>query len=179
MLDAFAGHELEPIVVIAIAAGLRRSELAALTWTDVDFGEGTVRIWRGMHRSGGQTYFEDPKSATSRRTVALPDWALEMLRPLRGVGPLVARDGAAMDPTSISKGFTAHMAASELPAVPLRDLRHSHATLALAAGVDPASVALRLGHSTIAVTYDYYLRPGAAGDRDTADKIESLRTRPA
>lgn len=178
MLDAFRGHELEPIVVIALGAGLRRSELAALTWADVDFAAGTVKVWRGLHQRKGETWYESPKTKRSTRTISLPGWALALLKPLRALGPLVVEDGAPMNPDHISDRFRAHAQASPgVKDIPLRDLRHSHATIALASGVDVAVVSRRLGHSNLTTT-DRYLRPGRAADEDAARKLDGMRATP-
>lgn len=173
MLDAFTGSPIEPAVVLALAAGLRRSEICGLTWNDIDFDAGTVTIRRGLHETkGGETWHEQPKSLTSRRTVSLPEWSLEVLKGSRGVGPVVT-----VKPTALSRMYVKHRDEHELPAIPLRDLRHTHATLALAQGVDVVAVSRRLGHSDIAVTSSYYLRPLRSVDEDAARRINSIRKR--
>lgn len=174
-LDAFAGHELEAIVTIAIACGLRRSELCALDWSDVDLKAGTVRIRRGYHERGGECFFEEPKSETSRRTVHLPAWAVASLRPLRGLGPLAARGGARMRPSAVSAAYDRHVERCELRRVPMKQLRHTSATLTLASGVDAVVVSRRLGHSSVAVTDSFYLAPGSAADKAAAVSLEGLR----
>jgi integrase len=175
LLDGFSGHALEPIVALALGAGLRRSELAALTWADIDMKAGTVTVSRGMHQVGQEVFFEQPKTTRSARVVSLPDWTLCVLRPLRGVGPIVVEGGAAMKPNRMSALFASRVRAG-LPAVTLRDLRHTHATLALAAGVDVVVVSRRLGHSTVATSDRFYLRPGRAADDDAARKMDGIRS---
>ena len=167
-LDAFAGHELEPLIVLALAAGLRRSELAGLRWSDVDFQAGTVTITRGLHERAGKVLEEAPKSATSARTVALPEWALAVLAPRRGIGPIVTEGGAPIRPNRISALYEARVASSQLRRIPLRNLRHTHACLLLDAGVDLYTVSRRLGHSTVAVTEAHYIRPSQDADRAAA-----------
>lgn len=174
-LDAFQGHVLEPIVVLAISAGLRRSELAGLRWADIDFNAKTVSIKRGHHDRAGAVLVEEPKSQTSQRVIALPDWAVGILWPLRGFGALVEEDGEAMRPRRISDEYTKHVEASDLRHIPMKNLRHTHATLMLAAGVDLYTVSRRLGHSTTAVTEMHYVKPGEAADRNAAAVFEALR----
>lgn len=168
-LDAFKGHQLEPIILLALGAGLRRSELAGLTWADIDFKNKTVSITRGLHDVRGAVIEEETKSATSNRVVALPEWVVTALEPLRGIGPLVVEDGKAMAPWRISKFYKLHVAAKKLRKIQLKNLRHSHATLMLASGADVYTVSRRLGHSTVAITEKHYIKPGEAADRAAAD----------
>ena len=178
-LEAFEGHALEPIVVLALAAGLRRSELAGLRWTDLRFwketGEdgavteqGEVSIVRGLHDRKGVVLEEQPKSVTSTRVVALPDWAVATLKPMRGLGPLVTEKGAPMKPWRISHEYRRRLTAAELRIVQLKNLRHSHACLLLDAGVDLYTVSRRLGHSTVSVTESHYVKPSEAADKAAA-----------
>ena len=174
-IEAFRGHDLEPIVVLALSAGLRRSELAGLRWTDIDFDAGTVSVARGLHDRQGEVIEEAPKSVTSAREVALPAWALELLKPLRQLGPLVVEDGEPMKPWRITREYLRRLAEKKLRRVQFKNLRHSHACLMLDAGVDLYTVSRRLGHSTVAVTEAHYVTPGEQADRAAADALGDLR----
>lgn len=170
-LDAFAGHELEALVVLAGATGMRRSELAGLTWSDVDLDEATVRVERGKHETaGGHVWIEPPKSKRSRRTIDLPSWAVEALRPLRGVGEITA-----LSPLEITRAYRQHVEACGLPYVPLRDLRHTHATLLLEAGAPLDVVSRRLGHSGTAITDQVYVRTHREYVRQAVPFAEVIR----
>lgn len=173
-LRAFTGHKLEPLVVIAIATGLRPCELAGLDWSHIDLSAGEVHVERGLHERKSETWFEEPKSTRSRRVVSLPAWSVEALKPLRGIGALVIEDGERMRPTAIARHYRRHVNASKLRYVPLRDLRHTHATLMLEAGVDVVVVSRRLGHSTIAITDAHYLRPRRSADQKAADAFGQM-----
>jgi integrase len=175
-LTAFAGHQLEPIVAVAIAGGLRRSEACALTWADVDFDEGTISITKGLHQEGSDVWIEEPKSKTSRRTIALPDWAMEILRPLRGVGPLVPDGAAPMPPNKVSRLFASHAEDMKLPHIPFRDLRNSHGTFLFDAGVGMEYIADRLGHSDTAITRKHYVaRSHVNAERVSVAALASIR----
>lgn len=175
-LKAFTGHILEPVVGIAVATGLRPCELYALAWLDIDLKAGEVTVKRGLHERKSESWFEPPKSERSHRTVSLPGWAVELLKPLRGIGPLVPGDGAEghARPTEISRMYRKHAQAKKLRYVPLRDLRHTHATLMLEAGVDVVVVSRRLGHSNVTITDKHYLRPKRSSDQAAADKFGQL-----
>jgi integrase len=183
IIDAFTGHQLEPIVLLALGGALRVSELAAIDWSDFDWTTGSVSIWRGYHAKKGAVWFEDNKTERSKRTVALPDWAMSRLKVLRSFGPLVADDGVRLIPSTIAYRYKARFEAanktlpeaSRVPWTPLKDLRHTSATLALSMGVDVVVVSRRLGHSQVGTTDKYYLRPGATADADAARKMDGLR----
>ena len=174
-LQTFAGHPIEPLVALALGCGLRRSELAGLTWSSIDFDHGSVTIERGLHDHKGVVIEEAPKSIPSRRTIAVPTWTLELLRPLRGIGPLVAEDGAPMRPGHISAAYVRRVRETKLRYVPLKNLRHTHACLMLNAGVDLYTVSRRLGHSTTAVTELHYVDPSQKADQAAADAAGDLR----
>lgn len=173
-LKAFSGHVLEPIVIVAIATGLRPCELYALQWSDLDLAAAELRVSRGMHERKSEVWYEEPKSVRSKRVVSLPAWAVEALKPLRGLGPLVVDSGAPMRPTAVARVYRKFVASKDLRYVPLRDLRHTHATLLLEAGVDVVVVSRRLGHSTIAITDQHYLRPKRSADQAAADAFGAL-----
>lgn len=174
-LNAFAGHAIEPLVALALGCGLRRSELAGLTWSSVDFDDATVTIERGLHDRKGGVVVEKPKSTTSRRTIAVPAWALEILKPLRGLGPLVVEDGGPMRPGHISAAYVRRIREAKLRYVPLKNLRHTHACLMLDAGVDLYTVSRRLGHSTTGVTELHYVDPSVRADQAAASRLADPR----
>jgi integrase len=182
-LEAFQGHALEPIIVLALGAGLRRSELAGLRWSDLRFWKetdddgvvsehGEVSVARGLHDRKGEVLEELPKSVTSTRVVALPGWAVAALKPLRGLGPLVAENAAPMAPWRISRSYESRVREAKLRRVPLKNLRHSHACLLLDAGVDLYTVSRRLGHSTVSVTESHYVKPSEAADKAAAEALQ-------
>jgi len=90
--------------------------------------------------------------------------------------PLVfcTEDGGPLHPDRVSKLFAAHVKASALPRIRLHDLRHTHATLALAAGVHPKVVQERLGHASITITLDTYTHASPAIDAAAAEQIAAL-----
>ena len=97
-LDAFRGHPLEAIVVVSIATGLRPCEVYALDWKDIDLNTGVVKVYRGYHQSGGEVWFGPPKTERSNRPVTLPPFAVDILRPLKGIGPLATHNGERAKP---------------------------------------------------------------------------------
>lgn len=83
-------------------------------------------------------------------------------------------NGSPIWPRSFSRSFERHAKDAELPAIRFHDLRHTHATLALQAGVHPKVVSERLGHSGIGITLDTYSHAIPAMQEDAAAKVAAL-----
>jgi integrase len=85
-----------------------------------------------------------------------------------------AEDGSALDPESISRWWLLAVKSSLLPKIRLHDLRHTHATLALQAGIHPKVVSERLGHATVSITLDTYSHAIPAMQEEAAALIAGL-----
>jgi integrase len=170
LLDAFEGDALEPLVVVALATGMRRGEIAALTRDDFDLETGVVEVSKSMTPSGSVT---KPKTAWSEREVSLPPWAIERLKAcLPSSGPILG----GMLPESLRDAYKRRCEDLEVTYTPLRQLRHTHLTLAL----DHASlldVSRRAGHGTTVVTQTIYIGPRQKANADLAASLEGLRVR--
>ena len=155
--------------VTLLWTGARRGEVLALRWRDIDLLLGTISITRSMYvTKGAKKAFEEPKSQTGRRQVAMPpSLAIELrehhkrMEQLRG--PLndndlvfTWEDGRPMLPDSITHAFKRIALRLGLDGIRLHDLRHSHATLMLEQGIHPKVVSERLGHANISITLDIY-----------------------
>jgi len=152
--------------------GLRRSELLGLRWCDVNLDMCTLSVAQTLQRVGGQCIFGQPKSAKSRRQVALTPSLVLFLRkykaeqeanrgllgkPLRETDLVFCHpDGTPLDPNTLTHALGKIVRKAGVSHIRLHDLRHTHATLMLEAGVHPKIVQERLGHSTIATTLDIY-----------------------
>jgi integrase len=172
LLESVAGGWLELPAAIAAATGMRRGEILALRWSDLDDGLTLARVQRSLQPTRGGLVFEQPKTRRSRRTVILPAFLLpylhtqqagqELRRQLAGPaweehGLLIDRgDGQPLNPDTLSAGWARHLRQKGLPPVRFHDLRHAHATLMLAKGVHPKVVSERLGHASIGITLDTY-----------------------
>jgi integrase len=172
LLEATADDFLGPLWALAVSTGLRRGELLALRWTDVSNGTLTVRRSVGRTRDGGWAPGE-VKSATSRRSIALPALAIDALtRQKARQDELIADAGATWTdavgtiftdeagnpllPERVSHGFADARGRAGIPPVRFHDLRHSAATMLLGAGVPMAVISEWLGHGDIGTTFRYY-----------------------
>lgn len=157
----------------ALFTGMRRSELLALRWCDVDFIYSQIYVTRSLHHLRDGSYvFTQPKSDSSRRNIALSPSAILVLqdyyekrkleRALLGI-PLKDDDlvfstpeGKPLRPNTVSRTWTMLAARAGLKVIRFHDARHTHASLMLKQGIHPKIVQERLGHSTIAITLDTY-----------------------
>lgn len=183
LLRAARGDRLCALYVVAIATGMRRGELFALRWSDVDLRRGVLRVVRSY----------DPHTATmgpvktrsGRRQIALaPDTvaALRAHRDRQRLEGLPAElvfagpEGGPLNPDRVRRGsFLPLQAAAKIaPPVRFHDLRHTAATLMLGAGVHPKIVSERLGHASIGITMDQYQHVAPTMQREAAAKVSRL-----
>lgn len=177
LLRAMRGSSAEAAVLLALGCGLRRSEICGLDWCDVDLGAREVSVRRSyvVTSAGKQTC--DPKTPRSRRVVSIPAGVaarLAEIRPAGAVHVMEDADGGRLDPDVVSRTYDSDARAAGVRWTTLKDLRHSSATLALAAGVDVVTVSRRLGHSNVSTTDAFYLRPRGAADRRAADALDDI-----
>lgn len=175
--------------LIALTTGMRRGEILALRWRNVDLDRGSVRVVESLEQTRNALRAKAPKSEKAR-AITLPAFAIEELRRLKreqaeellklGVRRddatlLCARaDGEPMQPRSLTHEFTRLVGrVKDIPRVRFHDLRHSHATHLLLAGVHPKVAQERLGHSTISITLDLYSHVTATMQEGAAAKIDA------
>ena len=158
---------------LALFTGMRRSELLALRWSDVDLLLCNVYVTRSLHHlRNGEIVFSAPKTARGRRMVPLSPSTAILLRehrekqaterimlgkPLEEDDPIFCdHEGNPLLPGTISHAWTKLMKRIGLEGIRLHDARHSHASFMLKQGVHPKVVQERLGHATISTTLDLY-----------------------
>ena len=171
LLEVAEGTWLQMPILLAVTTGMRRGELLALRWSDVDLEAGSLTVQRSVEQTKGAIRFKSPKSAKGRRLIHLPPLAVTALAQHRGrqaeqrlrVGPawqdhdlvITGLDGRLIRPDRLTTAFgkLARPAGLQLR---FHDLRHTHATQLLRQGVHPKIVSERLGHATVAITLDTY-----------------------
>ena len=158
LLKGFYGHALEAWLLVSVCAGLRRCESVGLEWADLDLRRGTVTVKRSVQWVAGHETVTEPKTDLSRRTVALPRFAIKRLAELRH-GTKTGRLVGGLNANQVANHYRSWCKRMKLPCVPPRNLRHTFGTLAIKAGTDISVVARQLGHSDIQTTARYYLKP--------------------
>lgn len=182
---------LYALYAVALAIGLRKGEVSALRWVDIDLDAATLRVTGTLKRMTGQGIVRDePKTKKSRRTVPLPEVCVAALRAHR-IGQAQERlamggrwedsgyvftttKGTPIDPRNLTRQFAAACKRAKLPPARFHDLRHTCASLLLAQGVQPRVVMETLGHSGISITMDLYTHVMPSQQREAADRMQSL-----
>lgn len=185
-LGAVAGHHHGALFRLAAMTGMRRGELVGLRWDDVDLEGGRLVVRHAITFAGGQLVEGGPKTARGRRSIDLDPVTVATLRSHRtrqleerllvGAGyddrglVFAGPDGRPWQPDSITGAFDRLVAKHELRRIRLHDLRHTHASHLLAAGVNAKVVSERLGHSSVSFTLDVYghVMPGQQADAAAA-----------
>jgi integrase len=173
LLEVMSGSPYYVFYCTLLCTGMRRGELLALRWRNLDLDLANLRVEETGYKLGnGEYVIKEPKTPSSRRPVALPPSLALLLRRhrsdqeelLSSLGAQLSEesfvfsrpDGKPLDPGHVTRTFARLVHQAGLPHVRLHDLRHTHATLLFKAGVHPKIVSERLGHASIAITLDTY-----------------------
>lgn len=190
LLKAAEGKSLYLPILLAVATGMRRGEILALRWSDLDLKAGTAAVCQSVEQTkAGGLRFKQPKTRRGRRIVALPQLVVQALRrhkaeqakvqlqsgPTYNVQDLVCArwDGNTRSPGALSRAFAKLIQDLDLPRVRFHDLRHSHATQLLRQGIHPKIVSERLGHSKVGITLDTYSHVMPGMQEDAAKRIDT------
>lgn len=157
----------------ALFTGMRRSELLALRWCDVDLLLCQIYVTRSLHvLKGGKVVYGSPKTAKGRRMVSLSPFAVSILREHKEEQELERAmiglelkeddhifchfDGKPFLPNTVTHAWAKLVKRTGLKSIRFHDARHTHASLMLKQGAHPKVVQERLGHSSIQITLDTY-----------------------
>jgi integrase len=174
MLQAIKGDRYEALYALALATGMREAELLGLRWQDINFDKKLIRVAMTLHRIKGVYDLRKTKSRGSKRTLPLPDYAIQLLKEhrLRQTEELSALKeiqeynwdlifttvvGAPLHPTVALKRFQKLIEKVGIPKTTrFHDIRHTFATLLLERGVHIKAVSELLGHSSVDITLRVY-----------------------
>jgi len=195
-LHKLDGHPLHCIAVTGLASGMRRGELLALRLlVDVDLDGATLRVERSLEETKAGLRFKAPKTAHGRRSIAISQTAVAVLREHRrkllevrlalGLGKpdcdtllFSQADGSPMRPNQLSWLWRSACKSLKLPRVSLHALRHTHASALIAGGLDVVAVSRRLGHANPTVTLNIYGHLFKKDDSAAAAVIEAMLRTP-
>jgi integrase len=190
LLTVSEAHRLYPVMAVAVTTGLRPGELRALTWDVVNTERRELTVLQTIDDlPGGGWVMKGPKSARSRRSVALGATAMAALAQQRqqqrlekmAAGPrwkdnglvFTTTVGTPLNESKTVKALGAMQAKAGVPQTRVYDLRHTHATLLLLAGIPIHVVAARLGDDPATVLRHYaHLLPTT--QREAADRFEAV-----
>ncbi len=172
LLISAEGSYYYPVIYTAVSSGLRQAELLGLRWRDIDIGSCSISVNRTLYKRRGTCQFVEPKTARSRRRVAmtaklagfLGEYKLERQRLYYQVGKAMTLDdlvfanheGGPIDPGVLSHSFARTAERAGLKNVRFHDLRHTFASLMLQRGGKPKVISEALGHASVAFTMDVY-----------------------
>lgn len=179
------------LVRVALATGMRRRELQGLSWANVDFRRRTISVNQSVIRNDGHEVISpNLKTASSRRTITIDEGTVGVLRRQKAycdemklrngwrASTLVfPRDGKTERPLTqnyVSKKFSIYCRRIGLTGFTFYNLRHTHATMLVAAGVHFKIIQHRLGHSSFAVIMDTYSHVTPEMDQEAAAAISEI-----
>jgi integrase len=191
LLAAIADERLGHAWELALS-GLRRGEIAGLRWSDVDLGGKTLSIMNNRVSAGGRTVENDPKSATSRRTLPLPDRLVSVLKAAKarqsaerlalgagyGSGAYVVSNeiGNPYSPAVLSRYWRDTVKAAGIRHIKLHAARHTCATLMHLQGVPVAVIAAWIGHKDASLTMKIYAHSQADALRAAGESLNRVVT---
>ena len=178
--------------VLACYTGMRKGEILALTWDDIDFDEKIINVNKTLYKAGERITVNEPKTPFSVRRIYFDsdiESALKRHKVKQNLESLktgitdrsylfLQEDGSLVEPTAINVMFTRYLNQLNLPRIRFHDLRHSHATILLEMGVNPKLVADRLGHSSVKITLDVYSHIKPSMQKDLTEQFSAaMKTR--
>ncbi len=189
-LEAAKAHRLGSLFSVILALGLRIGEALGLTWDVIDFDGGSVTVLRQIQRISGKLELVDLKTEKSRRTIALPSFAVTALQERRIAqleDRLIAADrwqdtgfvftstiGTPLDDSAARRAFKTILSNAHLPVMRVHDLRHTCASLLIAQGVHPRTIMEILGHSQISLTMNTYSHVIQSLQTEAAEKLDGI-----
>lgn len=169
---------------LALFCGLRRSEVLGITEASISDVSNIIMITQGRHRIGTNESVTDTKTEKSRRAVAVPPTIMKQVRELiedhhsypYGCSEFLIQDefGDPMKPNFLTQHITRFEQNNNLPKVSFHALRHSHASMLNASGVDIARISAQLGHSTIGTTMNIYTHVFGSPLQSTQDIAQQM-----
>lgn len=181
--------QYKTMVTVALYAGLRRGELVALNWSDVDFGNSAINISKGIVYTPDTGIVETtPKNKSSERIVSLPAHVMDLLKEYQKhyiekrllMGDLwentdkvfISQTGGVMNPDTFSGWFNKFVKRNDFN-ISVHTLRHINASLMLAGNVDLKTVSSRLGHAETSTTLNIYSHLLRTAEQQTPNKIDN------
>lgn len=191
VLAKLTGHNLFPVISLALATGMRRGELLGLQWGDIDLDGRTLRVERSVEETKAGLRLKPPKTKHGRRNITLPSETVATLRAHKvellklrlalGMGNIAPEtlafgnvEGELIRPRNLSKAWWRTRAALKLPTVSFHAFRHSHASALIRAGVDILTISRRLGHADASITLNIYGHLIEGADAAAAKAIEGM-----
>ncbi|MEE9544053.1 MAG: site-specific integrase [Rhodospirillales bacterium] len=189
LLSAAKSTRLHVPVILALTTGMRRGEVLAIRWQDIDLDGAVLTVIQSLEQTKAGLRFKPPKSKKSRRRISLSPLTVDALRRHKvkqleerlalGLGKndsglvFTTVEGEPVNPRKFSKDFYWIVKRSKIKRVTFHGLRHTHITQLLKDGEHIKVVSERVGHSSIAITLGVYGHVIPGMDEDTALRVDA------
>jgi len=176
-LNVAKQHGALAMLFLALCSGLRRGELLALQWSDLNVDNSSISVTKQVTGRKGSLVISAPKTPNSIRTIAIPKQAVELLLSEREKNPgnpymfPSPKTGYMYYPDSVGRLHKKILETAGLERIRFHDLRHTFATLAIQNGVDIKTLSNMLGHCSVGFTLDTYAHVTEKMQRDAANKM--------
>jgi integrase len=180
---------LYPAFYLAITTGMRRGEILGVRWKDVDLEKGMLNVRQTLSKDGRQ-FLPGAKTSAGIRSIKLSNDTIVLLKKQKTVvakeklsyGPeyedndliICTSKGTPINPENLKRTFQRLIKEANVPSIRLHDLRHTHATMLLASGVNAKVISERLGHTNIKTTLDIYSHVLPSMQEEAANQIDTL-----
>jgi len=178
----YVGGRYYPLILLALTTGMRRGELLALRWKDIDANRNEIFVTRNLTETKqGQIIIGPPKTKAGRRKVAVPAKVISELKASLGGTKTASLEtvfctakGTPLSPSNLERQWRQLFKHTDVPYRNFHVLRHTHCTDLLAAGVPIIEVARRVGHARVSHTLELYGHAIPSYDKEIADKVGNL-----
>jgi len=166
------------LLPLELSTGLRRGEICALQWNDLNLRTGELRVERQVHRVKGELVISPPKTKTSNRSVILPSSVLNVLKTYKStitsqwMFPSPINEDSPRDPAAVRKRLQTVLERAECKKVRFHDFRHVFCTSCLEHGMDVKTLSTIIGHVSSSTTLNVYAHVTDEMRRTAAVKID-------
>lgn len=190
VLNAAQNNDIYLIVFLALMTGMRRGELLALRWENIDLEKRIIQVRGNMVRGEEAPIIKEPKTESGIRDLVIGDDVVQVLKQARlqymkdrmEQGPnfqdlgfvIRQKNGVPFTPDALSRKWRRFIDENDLPRVRFHDLRHSNATALMQAGINPRVVQQRLGHADVSTTLSIYTHVLPEMDEEAAKTLDKI-----
>ena len=166
------------LLLLELSTGLRRGEICALQWSDLNFRTGELRVERQVHRVRGELVVSPPKTKASNRSVILPVPVLSVLKEYKEtvtskwMFPSPVNEDSPRDPATVRKRLQTVLERTGCKKIRFHDLRHTFSTVSLKHGMDVKTLSTVIGHVSSSTTLNVYAHVTDEMRKTAAIKID-------